>query len=102
MICAGQVVAEGPPATLGLRDSRGVRIRYRPPVGVDPPATVGAVAKVDGFVEVLVDDPVVALHELTGWAIERGLPLDGLEVIRPSLEDVYLALTREVDGGEER
>jgi len=95
VISAGQVVAEGPPSTLGLRDGTGVRIRYRPPDGAEPPASVGGVATIDGFVELRVDDPVVALHDLTGWAIERGLPLEGLEVIRPSLEDVYLALTGE-------
>jgi len=102
VISQGKVVAEGPPSTLGLRDSRGVRIRYRPPSGAELPASLGGVTKVDGFVEVTVDDPVVALHDLTGWAIERGLPLDGLEVIRPSLEDVYLALTRQAEGGSER
>jgi ABC-2 type transport system ATP-binding protein len=102
VISAGQVVAEGPPSTLGLRDTKGVRIRYRLPSGAEPPARLGGVAKVDGFVEVSADDPVVALHDLTGWAIERGLPLEGLEVIRPSLEDVYLALTNQAEGGGER
>ena len=101
VISAGRIVAEGPPSTLGVRESSGVRIRYRPPSGAVPPASVGGVATADGFVEVQVDDPVVALHDLTGWAIERGLPLDGLEVIRPSLEDVYLALTREAEEGVE-
>ena len=33
------------------------------------------------------------LHDLTGWALARGEGLDGLTVLRPSLEDVYLALT---------
>ena len=102
VISAGRIVAEGPPSTLGLRESRGVRIRYRPASDAEPPASLGGVATSDGFVEVQVDDPVVALHDLTGWAIERGLPLEGLEVIRPSLEDVYLALTSEAErGGEE-
>jgi ABC-2 type transport system ATP-binding protein len=102
VISAGRIVAEGPPSTLGLRDSGGVRIRYRPPDGELPPASLGAAASADGFVEMHVDDPVVVLHDLTGWAIERGLALDGLEVIRPSLEDAYLALTSETKGGDER
>ena len=34
------------------------------------------------------------LHELTGWALERDLELTDLEVRRPTLEDVYLELTR--------
>jgi ABC-2 type transport system ATP-binding protein len=33
------------------------------------------------------------LHTLTGWALDRGLPLDRLRVDRPTLEDMYLALT---------
>ena len=37
----------------------------------------------------------MALNALTGWALERGVALEGLEVSRPSLEDVYLELTRE-------
>jgi ABC-2 type transport system ATP-binding protein len=101
VISAGRIVAEGPPATLGLRERRGVLIRYRPPSGAAPPDSLGGVTNADGFVEVHVDDPVVALHDLTGWALERGLPLDGLEVVRPSLEDVYLALTRGAEGGGE-
>jgi ABC-2 type transport system ATP-binding protein len=102
VIAAGRIVAQGPPSTLGLRESRGVRIRYRPAGDAVPPASLGGVVAADGFVEAHVDDPVVALHDLTGWAIEHGLPLDGLEVIRPSLEDIYLALTSEVERGSER
>jgi len=39
------------------------------------------------------DDVVRDLHRLTGWALDSGVSLEGLEVIRPSLEDVYLSLT---------
>jgi ABC-2 type transport system ATP-binding protein len=39
------------------------------------------------------EDATRLLHELTSWAVERGVELDGLEVRRPSLEDVYLRLT---------
>jgi ABC-2 type transport system ATP-binding protein len=102
LISAGRFVAEGPPSTLGLRQNRGVRIRYRPPGGAQPPAPLGGVPGADGFVELHVDDPVVALHDLTGWAIESGLPLEGLEVTRPSLEDVYLELTGEAKEGGAR
>jgi ABC-2 type transport system ATP-binding protein len=38
-------------------------------------------------------DPTRRLHELTSEALERGEELDGLEVRRPTLEDVYLELT---------
>ncbi|HXR55055.1 MAG TPA: ABC transporter ATP-binding protein [Acidimicrobiales bacterium] len=98
VIASGQIVAEGPPATLGLRDRATVRLRYRLPVGVSSPPGLGGPPGSDGFVEVSVDDPVVALHQLTGWAIDHGQSLDGLEVLRPSLEDVYLSLTRDISG----
>jgi ABC-2 type transport system ATP-binding protein len=50
--------------------------------------------KLDG--ELVVEtttDPTRRLHELTSEALERGEELDGLEVRRPTLEDVYLELT---------
>ncbi|NUR77677.1 MAG: ABC transporter ATP-binding protein [Thermoleophilia bacterium] len=40
-------------------------------------------------------DPTRRLNELTAAAIERGEELDGLEVRRPTLEDIYLELTAE-------
>jgi ABC-2 type transport system ATP-binding protein len=41
------------------------------------------------------DDPTRRLNELTGEALARGETLEELSVRRPSLEDVYLELTRE-------
>ena len=40
-------------------------------------------------------EPTRVLHELTADALARGEELDRLEVRRPTLEDVYLALTGE-------
>jgi ABC-2 type transport system ATP-binding protein len=40
-------------------------------------------------------DPTRRLNELTGEALARGEELEGLEVRRPTLEDVYLELTAE-------
>ena len=37
-------------------------------------------------------EPTRVLHELTGEALARGEELERLEVRRPSLEEVYLAL----------
>ena len=34
------------------------------------------------------------LHALTAWALDRELELSDLEVRRPTLEDIYLELTR--------
>jgi ABC-2 type transport system ATP-binding protein len=49
----------------------------------------------NGEVVVLeTDEPTRVLHELTEEAIQRGEELEGLEVRRPSLEEVYLSLTQ--------
>ena len=46
------------------------------------------------FVVLETDEPTRVLHELTEAAIQRGEEIDGLEVRRPSLEEVYLSLTQ--------
>jgi ABC-2 type transport system ATP-binding protein len=75
----GLIVAEGPPSEVGSRRSR-YRVSYMS----------------DGRrVELETDDPTELLHRLTRDALSRGERLEGLEVTRPSLEDVYLELTTE-------
>jgi ABC-2 type transport system ATP-binding protein len=49
----------------------------------------------NGEVVVLeTDEPTRVLHELTAAAIKRGEELEGLEVRKPSLEEVYLSLVQ--------
>jgi ABC-2 type transport system ATP-binding protein len=93
VIAAGRIVAEGAPATLAGRDRALARLRFRLPEGAEPPGDMAAERLADGWVEIAPDDITTALHRLTGWAIEHGHSLDDLEVLRPSLEDVYLQLT---------
>jgi ABC-2 type transport system ATP-binding protein len=99
VIAAGQIVAEGTPATLGDRELARARIRYRPPAGATPPDGLCAALGPDGYTEVTPDDLEQALHQLTGWALEHRTRLGGLQVIRPSLEDIYLLLTAPPPGG---
>ena len=99
VIAAGRIVAEGTPDTLGDRELAKARIRYRPPAGATPPDGLAAPPGPDGYAEVTPDDLEQALHELTGWAIDHGTRLDGLQVTRPSLEDIYLSLTGPPSGG---
>ncbi len=80
IIAAGEIVARGTPADLGRRRQGETTIRYRR----------------DGEeVAVETSDPVRMLHDLTGKALANGHTLEGLEVTRPTLEDVYLELTAE-------
>ena len=94
VIARGEIVAQGTPETLAGRDQMKARISFRfADVGVEPPS-LGQEARPEGGWEIRVDDPSRPLHELTGWAIERGVPFTMLDVSRPSLEDVYLEITR--------
>ena len=86
------IVAEGTPETLGGRELSATRITFRAPIGTSFPFD----ATVDGdVVTIEAQDPTTDVHRLTGWAIENGVELEDLTVTRPSLEDVYLALTEE-------
>ncbi len=95
IISAGEIVAEGPPGTLAGRDTAATKIRFRLPEGSELPSLAGAAVQAgDGQVELTTEDPTRTLYEATRWAVEQGITLEGLEVTRPSLEDVYLELTK--------
>jgi ABC-2 type transport system ATP-binding protein len=102
----GQVVAQGTLADLGGRAAARTQIRFALPGGcraadlpawarpaVEPAAEPAAEPEPGGLITVAVSEPTRALHELTSWALHRGLILDQLTVEPPSLEDVYLRLT---------
>jgi ABC-2 type transport system ATP-binding protein len=48
-------------------------------------------------VVVRTTEPTKVLHELTQAALAEGRELEGLEVRRPTLEDVYLLLTADTE-----
>jgi ABC-2 type transport system ATP-binding protein len=101
VIAKGEIVAEGTPETLAGRDQMKARVRFRTATADDLPS-LGQEPDGNGAWEIRVDDPTKVLHELTGWALERGARFDTLEVTRPSLEDVYLEITGAgtAEGGE--
>jgi len=75
----GEIIREGTPAELTGGSSE-TEIRYRK----------------DGHEVVIhTSDPTKLLHQLTAEALAAGRELEGLSVRRPTLEDVYLALTAE-------
>jgi len=93
----GEIIAFGRPDELGGRDARPAEIRFSLPVVVAPgdlPELPVERRSVRGNRIVLeAREPVRAVHELTGWALERGVELSQFSVTRPSLEDIYLELT---------
>jgi ABC-2 type transport system ATP-binding protein len=93
VIAAGEVVAEGAPETLRARTEQRTRIRFEVPPGLDA-ATLPVPVVVEAGVAVIdTPTPTRSLRDLTTWAVAQGLELTNLEVMRPSLEDVYLELT---------
>jgi ABC-2 type transport system ATP-binding protein len=105
VMSGGRIVAEGPPSTIGGRDTARTRIRFALPDGYpaadlplpDPPSA--PVPGQAGLVTVETAEPTETLHQLTGWALRRGIVLDRLTVDRASLEDVYLRLTSDAEQG---
>jgi ABC-2 type transport system ATP-binding protein len=96
------IVAEGPPASLGGRDARATSVRFGLKDGVKLPVALARRAKRhQGAVMIQTKNPTKTLHDLTAWALENGIQLEGLDVTRPTLEDVYLELTGGQAGGEE-
>ncbi len=99
ILARGEVVARGTPEDLGDRENRPATVSFRLPEGVAvgelPGELAAGAANGAGAVSLSTGDPVATLNQLTGWALSRGLDLEGLEVTRPSLEDIYLSLTAE-------
>jgi ABC-2 type transport system ATP-binding protein len=75
----GEIVASGTPADLIAR----------------APSTVIRFRRAGEEVVIQTEEPTSVLHDLTARALQNGHDLEGLEVHRPTLEDVYLALTEE-------
>ncbi|HEV2869804.1 MAG TPA: ABC transporter ATP-binding protein [Actinomycetota bacterium] len=100
IIAAGRIVAEGTPDELAAAQ-RGTEIHFTLPAHAAPaelPRVSGRVATRGRNVEIATDDPTHDLLALLGWAAGRGAGrLDGLTVTRPSLEDIYLALTSDTE-----
>jgi len=99
IIAAGRIVASGTPETIGGRATDASTITFRIPEDLtvaDLPALPAPVtANSHGAAEIVHEDPVQVLQPLTTWALQRGYPLGDLSVHRPTLEEIYLRLTKE-------
>ena len=82
ILSEGEIVGTGSPQEL-LSDHASVEIRYR---------------RNGSEVVIATEEPTRVLNELTAQALADGEELEGLEVHRRTLEDVYLQLTGEEDG----
>jgi ABC-2 type transport system ATP-binding protein len=95
VIADGAIVAEGTPQTLGGRDQLAATIRFTPPDGAVLPDALRLLVEPtsNGIVAIRTEAPLVHLRALSNWANAAGFDLPDIDVRRPTLEDVYLALT---------
>jgi ABC-2 type transport system ATP-binding protein len=94
VIAQGLVVAQGTPETLRAGTEQLTHIRFELPSGVDAAALPLPVRFEEVTAIIETKSPTRTLNDLTTWAVAHGLELPNLEVTRPSLEDVYLELTK--------
>ncbi len=97
---AGEIVAQGPPSELGESLGRRTVIGFALSngLGVEEIRTRLDAERVEVAgrqVSIETERPQADLYRLLSLAEERGTELDDLEVRRPSLEDVFIELTRE-------
>jgi len=98
VITSGRIVAEGTPGSLGERAFKASTVRFTLPAGLSPadlPAGLGSlfVETREGTMVAKTTTALQVVGSLAAWAQGRNVDLPDLEVVRPSLEDVYLDLT---------
>jgi ABC-2 type transport system ATP-binding protein len=102
VIADGCIVAQGTPRTLGGRDRMTATIRFTLPFNLtarDLPTGLRRLAETgpNGSTVVHSESPLVHVQMLADWALGTGFDLTDLDVHRPTLEDIYLALTTPTD-----
>jgi ABC-2 type transport system ATP-binding protein len=100
IIAGGRIVAEGTPSSLGGRDSAAAVISFSLPAGVHVTDLPGLIVPLlsppsSRRLEFRSERPLPHLAALTAWAMDREIDLPDLQIMRPTLEDMYLQLTRE-------
>ncbi|MDE0233014.1 MAG: ABC transporter ATP-binding protein [bacterium] len=100
VLAEGRIVAEGTPETLGSAQAV-TTVRFNVPETANLPVIGEGPEIGDNKVTYRSTDPTADLYTLTKWATEGGVELAGLEVTRPSLEDVYLDIMEEADRARE-
>jgi len=99
---------------IALDEPAGLRARMEEPLleirTSKPPHAVDALQKMDGVLEaamfgrrvhVVVEDEVAAKKAIPAAFAKRSIPIESIERVDPSLEDVFVALVREEGGALE-
>ena len=98
---AGEIIASGRPDEIGGRDVARPRFGSGCPTGSRSTSFRRfrrRAPSLDGDRDPAHEAEVLpAVHELTGWAIDRDVELAHFSVVQPTLEDIYLELTGDGD-----
>lgn len=96
VMAGGEIVAEGTPESLGGRETAATVVSFQTNgMSLDGLPVEDISLAENGRVSLRTTSPTRTVHEITGWAIARDVELGDLTITRPSLEDVYLALTED-------
>lgn len=97
IIAKGQIVAEGTPESIGGRADGEATVSFVVAANrADLPAeALAGYDRASGEVTVRTSTPTALLNRLTNWAVGQDIELENLRVTRPSLEDIYLELTKQ-------
>ncbi len=100
----GRIVSEGTPGEIIGRHSQDTIVRLQlPPGAPSPPPELGLASDADAPTRLHASTPrpTELLRRATAWAVESGIEFEDIKVARPSLEDVYLALTGHAQEGDD-
>lgn len=97
VFAGGLIVARGTPEAIGGRGKLPSRIEFTLPAGLAAHDLLPEYRQGVSGDRVAIEtmSPTQSVHDLTSWALERGIALSDLTVARPTLEDIYLRLTGE-------
>jgi ABC-2 type transport system ATP-binding protein len=101
---AGELVAIGSVDEIGAGLRADAVVRFRVPAGVTAQeiasVAASAVDMTGDIATIRAPDAQPVLYRLTTWAEHEGRRLEGLEAVRPTLEDMFLEITtNETDHG---
>jgi ABC-2 type transport system ATP-binding protein len=96
VMAGGEIVAEGTPESLGGRETAATVVSFQASgMSLEGLPVEDVSLAENGRVSLRTTTPTRTVHVITGWAIARDIELGDLTITRPSLEDVYLALTED-------
>jgi ABC-2 type transport system ATP-binding protein len=100
ILVGGKIRAQGNPRELVANEANVTFVEFSLPDGsARPPGPLMHGASIEeGVVRIKTADTMRTLHDLTGWALESDVELIGLNVARPSLEDVFIEVTQRGEG----